>query len=130
MGVSVLVAVLVTDVGENRSVGAVVVDVDTLVEPRLFRLESGFCVVADVDEAVGTFDFDVADFHFSVGLCAVLDGVLGRTVAGLQRVFQRNLENASVKPWSAKVRNTVKVLAAHYREVVPKGFFGNLDTFD
>ena len=64
VGVSILVSILVTDVGENRASEAVVINVDTLVEPRFFRLESGLGKFGNIDEAaIGAFDFDVANFH-------------------------------------------------------------------
>ena len=61
---AILVSVLVADVGENWTVCAVVVNVDALVEPWLFRLEAGLCKIGDVDEAaVGAFHLNIANFN-------------------------------------------------------------------
>ena len=149
VGVPVLVAVLVADVSENRAACAVVIDVNALVKPRFFCPETGFRKFRDVEETVCgfVFDFDIADFHSVDDIAGIsFTGVrncrctisrlssfvsrLSSLVSRLYCIFQRNLENTSVKPEPAKVGNSIEVVSAHDREILPVCVLGHLDAFD
>ena len=75
VGVAILVAVLVADVGEDRTVNAIVINVNALVEPGFLCPESGFCKIGNVDEvAIGAFNFDIANFNFrGIGTAGIYD---------------------------------------------------------
>ena len=63
MRVSVLVAILVADIGENGTLGAVLVDIDTLVQPAFLDFETVLGVIADVDSLGFVLDGDFANFY-------------------------------------------------------------------
>ena len=65
MGVAIFVAVLVVHVSEHRALYAVFVNIDALVEPRLFELETMLGIVANFNRRIGVFVFDgdFADFN-------------------------------------------------------------------
>ena len=98
MGVSVLVAVLVVDVGEYGALNTVFVNVDALVEPCFLELEAVLGVFGNVYGLAFVLNFNIADFD-AVDRVAGIFRVVGRF--GLLVDF--HLENASVEPGSAKV---------------------------
>ena len=126
MGVPVLVAVLVADVGEDGAAEAVFVNIDAFVEPGLLRLETRLRIFRDVDGRAFVFDGGFPDFHAvnDLGGVSRLSSLVSRLIT------KRHLENTAVEPVPAEVRNTINVFACDNREVLPESIFRELCTFD
>ena len=124
MGVSLPVAVLVADVGEDGTAEAIFVNIDAFIEPGLLRLETGLRVFRDVYDA-GVFDGNFPDLYAINNF-----GSIFRLSSFVFRLVKRHLENSPVKPIPAKVRNTVNIFACNNREVLPESVLRELCAFD